>query len=150
MLVLRWVFDASDQRGPPGICVKPWLAVNPSRSQCSVFAEFRDSWWFDAGKFALKEAISQHVLVDLLSVYVSRRSALTAHQLTISFWLQDHTCLKLWLQEGPSLPGCREALVNRLKLERRHLKFMPVESVGTSVCLHKALLSLLPSFSRPL
>lgn len=85
MLVLRWVFDASDQRGPLSVYVKPWLAVNPSGSQCSVFAEIWDSWWFDAGKFALKEAISQHVLVDLLSVCdVSRRSALTAHQ-SVSF-----------------------------------------------------------------
>lgn len=51
------------------------FAVNPSRSQCNVFAEIWDSLWFDVGKFALKEAISQHVLVDLLSAYdVSRIS----------------------------------------------------------------------------
>lgn len=51
------------------------FAVNPSRSQRNVFAEVWDSLWFDVGKFALKEAISQHVLVDLLSAYdVSRIS----------------------------------------------------------------------------
>lgn len=51
------------------------FAVNPSRSQRNVFAEIWDSLWFDVGKFALKEAFSQHVLVDLMSAYdVSRIS----------------------------------------------------------------------------
>lgn len=53
--------------------------------------------WFHVGKFALKEAISQHVLVDVLSVYdVSRTSVLTAHQF-ISF---NHQLLA----ERPHLP----------------------------------------------
>ena len=81
MLFLRWLFDASDLRGPLSVYVNPRLTVNPSGSQCNMFAEIWDSQWFDVGKFALKEAISQHVLVDLLSVYdVSKTSVLTAHQ----------------------------------------------------------------------
>lgn len=81
MLVLRWLLDASDLRGPLSVDVNPWFTVNPSGSQHNVFAEIWDSQWFDAGKFALSEAISQHVLEDLLSVYdVSRTSVLTAHQ----------------------------------------------------------------------
>lgn len=64
------------------------LAVNPSRSQHNVFAEIWDSQWFDVGKFALKEAISQHVLKDLLSAYdVSRTSVQTAHQSKLH-WLR--------------------------------------------------------------
>lgn len=46
-----------------------------------MFAEIWDSQWFDVSEFALKEAISQHVLQDLLSAYdVSRTSVQTAHQ----------------------------------------------------------------------
>lgn len=104
MLFLRWLFGATDLRGPLSVYVNPLLAVNPSRSHCNVFAEIQNSQWFDVSKFALREAISHYVLVDLLSVYgVSRASVLAAHQ-TISFWLGDHTCFKLCLQEGPSLP----------------------------------------------
>jgi len=85
MLFLRWLFDASDLRGPLSVYVNPLLTVNPSRSQHNVFAEIWDSRWFDVGKFALKEAISWHVLVGLLSGYdVFRTSVLTAHQ-SVSF-----------------------------------------------------------------
>lgn len=57
------------------------LAVNPSRSQHNVFAEIWDPQWFGVGKFALEEAISQHVLEDLLSAYdASRTSVQTAYQ----------------------------------------------------------------------
>lgn len=84
MWVLRWLFDASDLREP--LSVNPLLAVNPSRSQHNVFAEIWDFCWFDVGKFALKElkeAVSQHVLMGLLSVYdLSRTSVLTVHQST--------------------------------------------------------------------
>lgn len=66
---------------PLSVYVNPQLTVKPSGSQRNVFAKIWDSQWSDVGKFALKEAISQHVLVDLLSVSgVSRTSALTAHQ----------------------------------------------------------------------
>lgn len=57
------------------------LAVNPSRSQHNVFAEIWDPQWFGVGKFALEEAISQHVLEDLLSACdASRTSVQTAYQ----------------------------------------------------------------------
>lgn len=81
MLVLWWLFGATDLRGPLSVYVSPLLGVNPSRSQCNVFAEIQKSQWFDVSKFALREAISHHVLVGLLSVYgVSRVSVLTTHQ----------------------------------------------------------------------
>lgn len=43
MLFLRWLFDASDLRGPLSVRINPLLEVNPSRGQYNVFAEIWDS-----------------------------------------------------------------------------------------------------------
>lgn len=83
MVFLRWLFDANDLRGP--LSVRQFMDHIISAEASVMFAEVWNSWCFDVGKFALEEVISQHVLVDLLSVYgISRTRASISHQ-SVSF-----------------------------------------------------------------